>query len=89
MNGSRNGEASAQLRIQGRRRSVNIECVPASQHAVRPALADKFVPTMKASYRLWPAAHTFNFAFVPSEQRVLYMNVVAVRPWACPIAKSN
>lgn len=41
-------------------------------------LADKFVPTMVANYKLWPAAHIINFAFVPPSQRILYANCVSV-----------
>lgn len=38
----------------------------------------KIKPTMLANYMLWPLAHIINFAFVPSSQRILYINVVAV-----------
>ena len=41
-------------------------------------LKEKFVPTLVASYTLWPAAHAINFKFVPSQQRILYTNVVSV-----------
>ena len=41
-------------------------------------LKEKFVPTLAASYTLWPAAHAINFKFVPSSQRILYTNVVSV-----------
>jgi protein Mpv17 len=41
-------------------------------------LHDKFVPTMLAGYKLWPAAHVINFAFVPTSQRILFANVVSV-----------
>ena len=41
-------------------------------------LKEKFVPTVIASYTLWPAAHAINFKFVPSQQRILYTNVVSV-----------
>jgi len=34
--------------------------------------------TMMQSYKLWPAAHIINFAFVPSDFRVLYINTIAV-----------
>ena len=42
-------------------------------------LQDKLIPTLAASYTLWPAAHAINFKFVPSSQRILYTNVVSVR----------
>ena len=41
-------------------------------------LKEKFVPTLIASYTLWPAAHAINFKFVPSQQRILYTNIVSV-----------
>ena len=41
-------------------------------------LKEKFIPTLVASYTLWPAAHAINFKFVPSQQRILYTNVVSV-----------
>lgn len=34
-----------------------------------------------ASWKLWVPAHIFNFAFVPTEQRILYANLVSVRSW--------
>ena len=41
-------------------------------------LKEKFIPTLVASYTLWPAAHAINFKFVPSSQRILYTNIVSV-----------
>lgn len=41
-------------------------------------LQEKLVPTLAASYGLWPAAHLINFKFVPSSQRILYTNIVSV-----------
>jgi protein Mpv17 len=38
----------------------------------------KLKPTLLANWGLWPAANYVNFAFVPSEQRILYVNVVYV-----------
>ena len=46
-------------------------------------LKEKFVPTLIASYTLWPAAHAINFKFVPSSQRILYTNIVSVRLCSC------
>ena len=37
------------------------------------------MPTCMASIKLWPAAHAINFAFIPSSQRILYINVISVR----------
>jgi len=33
------------------------------------AVQSKIVPTLKANYLLWPAAHLINFGFVPLELR--------------------
>ena len=46
-------------------------------------MRDKFVPTLIASYTLWPAAHAINFKFVPSQQRILYTNIVSVSTAIC------
>lgn len=31
-----------------------------------------------ANYAIWPLAHLINFRFVPSQQRILYINAVQV-----------
>jgi protein Mpv17 len=41
-------------------------------------LRQKLWPTLKAGWSLWPAAHVINFAFVPTQHRILYANVVSV-----------
>ena len=41
-------------------------------------LEQKLWPTLKAGWMLWPAAHVINFAFVATEHRILYANVVSV-----------
>jgi len=38
----------------------------------------KFLPTMLACYMIWPLAHVVNFALVPSNFRILYINAVSV-----------
>jgi hypothetical protein len=50
----------------------------AAGHWHLAAAQDKFMPTMAASYKLWPAAHLVNFALVPPAYRVLYTNLVSV-----------
>ena len=35
---------------------------------------------MVANFAIWPLAHLINFKFVPSSQRILYINSVQVRP---------
>ena len=42
-------------------------------------MQDKVLPTLLANYAVWPLAHALNFYFVPTEQRILYNNFVAVR----------
>ena len=33
---------------------------------------------LAANYALWPLAHLINFKFVPSKQRILYINCVQI-----------
>jgi len=42
----------------------------------------ELVPTIVANYALWPLAHIINFRFVPSQQRILYINFIQVL-WTC------
>ena len=44
---------------------------------------DKYVSTLLAGYTVWPLVHVINFRFIPSSQRVLYINCVQVRTRAC------
>jgi len=37
------------------------------------------VKTLLANYAMWPLAHIINFKFIPSKQRILYINCVQVR----------
>lgn len=39
-------------------------------------LQAKLLPTILAGYALWPVAHLINFKYIPSHQRLLYINVV-------------
>eukprot|EP00210_Caulerpa_lentillifera_P008644 g8244.t1 len=43
-----------------------------------PTIKDTLVPTLTANYALWPLAHLINFKFIPSQQRILYINVVQI-----------
>ena len=36
------------------------------------------VNAVTGSWKVWPLAHTINFRFVPSSQRVLYINSVQI-----------
>ncbi len=44
----------------------------------RAPAQEKLLPTVVAGWQLWVPAHAVNFGFVPSSQRVLYVNVVAI-----------
>ncbi|KAK4538420.1 hypothetical protein CDCA_CDCA17G4445 [Cyanidium caldarium] len=39
---------------------------------------EKLWPTLKVNWTVWPLAHLINFRFVPSSQRILYINTVQV-----------
>jgi hypothetical protein len=41
-------------------------------------MREKLKPTLLANWTIWPAANFINFAFIPAEQRILYVNVVYV-----------
>jgi len=43
-----------------------------------PLIEAKLFPTMIVGYMLWPAAHIINFRFIPSAQRVLYINLITI-----------
>lgn len=38
----------------------------------------KYVPTLIAGWKLWPAAHVVNFLFIPNQHRILYTNIISV-----------
>lgn len=46
--------------------------------AIPDVLQAKVVPTLMANYAVWPLAHALNFYYVPTEQRILYNNFVAI-----------
>lgn len=41
-------------------------------------VTEKLWPTMKVNWTVWPLAHVINFKFVPSSQRILYINTIQV-----------
>uniref|UniRef100_A0A7S0ZE12 Uncharacterized protein n=1 Tax=Timspurckia oligopyrenoides TaxID=708627 RepID=A0A7S0ZE12_9RHOD len=43
-----------------------------------PEIENKLWPTMKVNWTVWPIAHIINFRFIPSSQRILYINVIQV-----------
>jgi hypothetical protein len=44
----------------------------------RTQVRSKFWGVMKANWAVWPLANLINFALIPPEQRILYVNVLAV-----------
>ena len=46
---------------------------------------DKYVSTLLAGYTVWPLVHVINFRFIPSSQRVLYINCVQASPSTSPL----
>jgi hypothetical protein len=46
--------------------------------AAIPAIQNKLLPMMLANFAVWPIAHLINFKFIPSQQRILYINCVQV-----------
>lgn len=45
---------------------------------ILPSISAKLLPMLAANYALWPLAHLINFKFVPSKQRILYINCVQI-----------
>lgn len=45
-------------------------------HELRENLANRFWPSMKANWMLWPAAQAINFSVVPKTWQILYVNSV-------------
>lgn len=41
---------------------------------------------MVANFAIWPLAHLINFKFVPSSQRILYINSVQVGHALCSLS---
>jgi protein Mpv17 len=33
---------------------------------------------LQASWKVWPVAHAINFRFIPTEQRLLYINSIQI-----------
>jgi hypothetical protein len=42
------------------------------------SLKTKLWPTILASWAVWPIAHVINFLYVPSDLRILYINVLSI-----------
>ncbi|KAK9917307.1 hypothetical protein WJX75_002997 [Coccomyxa subellipsoidea] len=46
--------------------------------ATIPAIQNKLLPMMLANFAVWPIAHLINFKFIPSQQRILYINCIQI-----------
>lgn len=55
-----------------------IRTVEGHPEQIIPTIQAEMVSTVVASYALWPLAHLINFRFVPSQQRILYINAVQI-----------
>lgn len=55
-----------------------MKCLEGRPDMIKESLMQNYLPTLKASYMIWPAVHLVNFRFVPPSQRILYMNVVSI-----------
>ena len=47
-------------------------------HALRALRRVLVLPQVTGSWKVWPIAHTINFRFIPSSQRVLYINSIQI-----------
>jgi len=43
-----------------------------------PVVKEKLWPTMLVNWQVWPLAHLVNFRFIPSSQRILYINTIQI-----------
>lgn len=59
-----------------------LKLVEGHAELILPTIQDKVLPTVVANYVIWPAAHVISFKYVPSTQRILYNNVIAIF-WNC------
>ena len=46
--------------------------------AWRAQVRNELLTAVTGSWKVWPLAHTINFRFVPSSQRVLYINSIQI-----------
>eukprot|EP00884_Botryococcus_braunii_P006680 jgi/Botrbrau1/16012/Bobra.0353s0010.2 len=51
-------------------------------------IQEKLFHTVATGWKLWPAAHIINFAFVPLRHRILYINVISVG-WTYILSKAS
>jgi protein Mpv17 len=47
--------------------------------AIESRIKNNLWASVKGSWTVWPVAHAINFRFVPTSQRLLYINSIQVR----------
>lgn len=57
---------------------ITMELATFNLAGVVPTLSTRLVPTLLASYTLWPLALIVNYGFIPPKQRILFVNFVTV-----------
>lgn len=62
-----------------------MKCLEGKPHLVKEELSSKLVPALLANWKLWPAAQLVNFTVIPTDQRILFGNVVGIC-WTCIIS---
>lgn len=55
-----------------------IKTLEGTPSLIIPTIKAKLIKTLLANYAIWPLAHIINFKFIPSSQRILYINCVQV-----------
>ena len=53
------------------------------------SIQQKLIPVLLTNYAVWPLAHIINFRFVPSSQRILYVNFCQVRGLCSLLVRSS
>uniref|UniRef100_A0A7S1XB96 Peroxisomal membrane protein MPV17 n=1 Tax=Compsopogon caeruleus TaxID=31354 RepID=A0A7S1XB96_9RHOD len=56
----------------------SMKLLDGKQDEIPDEIREKLWPTMKVNWTVWPLAHVINFRFIPSSQRILYINVIQV-----------
>lgn len=55
-----------------------MKAMDGKSNEIKQEVQDKLWPTMKVNWTVWPLAHIINFRFVPSSQRILYINTIQI-----------
>mmetsp|Transcript_644 Transcript_644/g.1201 ORF Transcript_644/g.1201 Transcript_644/m.1201 type:complete len:186 (-) Transcript_644:658-1215(-) len=57
---------------------ASMEALKGTPENAIPTIKEKLWPTMLVNWQVWPLAHLINFRFIPSSQRILYINTIQV-----------